>query len=171
MVSNTVCYSLIDLTALFQRDIDMEDIDFKENVSSIWPQYRHVSDQGIQAFRFSLGFLGMSSGALIWLLLQGSGPWVITHLALVMSIYRSLLPESSSNLLQNSVTWSRYSQLRRQNRRESRSQKKRAQRNCGAASEAPHGQFMGRTQHLRCSDCSMGHCQYGLDRSWRRRGC
>jgi hypothetical protein len=68
----------------------MEDIDLEEplrgNSSRIWPQNRHIADQRIQTFRFAMGFLGIFSGALTWLLFQDTGPWIYTPLALVMTI-------------------------------------------------------------------------------------
>jgi len=53
--------------------IDLEETR-RESESEIWPQYRHVSEQRLHAFRFSLGFLGALSVVLIVILLYGAGP-------------------------------------------------------------------------------------------------
>jgi hypothetical protein len=72
------------------HDIPMENIDLEETLqgsgSRIWSQYRHISDQRIQTFRFSIGFLGIFSGVLTWLLVQDTVRWIYTPLALVMTI-------------------------------------------------------------------------------------
>jgi len=64
------------------------DLEEPESVGEpeVWPEYRHFSTQRMQTFRFSMGFLGVFSGALTWLLLQDTGPWICTPLALLLSI-------------------------------------------------------------------------------------
>jgi hypothetical protein len=60
----------------------MEENDLEEtrhgNGAGIWPQYRHISDQRLQTFRFALGLLGASSVVLTAIILYGAGPWVCT---------------------------------------------------------------------------------------------
>jgi hypothetical protein len=52
----------------------------------LWLQYRHASEQRNRLIRFALGFLGVFSGALAWLLLQDAGPGICTALGALMSL-------------------------------------------------------------------------------------
>jgi hypothetical protein len=59
------------------NETDLEETP-QENDVGIWSQYRHISEQRLQTFRFALSLLGVLSVVLTAILLYGGGPWVCT---------------------------------------------------------------------------------------------